>query len=520
MDDDIASIDSSLLSFDSYMPSDDDSTTTSAVPAHDSQSPTHAKVITERKVKAVQTWSFSRKPSSTEPTHDTKGHRIWYCKYKQCSNYRAISTTNARAHLRKIHGITILEAQSIVKRATAERLKGLFERQGLQAEDIRKKSQERALTEVLNKQLFLDALVQLICVRNLPYNCVEWPELRALLLTVNQACEHLFIDSHSTVPKLIHNAFVQDKGLLKERLQRALSKIHFSVDCWSSPNRKNFQAICSHFVDESGILRKALLALPYHPNGHGGEFQAIEFSKVVDDFDIADQIGYFVSDNATSNDKMLRYISNGLQERGIRSFKPNQRRIRCHGHIVNIAVQAFLFLIDEEAVEAALATAQQVFESGGDTDIEDHMAERFNEASEDIWRQIGPLGKLHNFAVWLRKSNNRYNEFHSRAKKMLTLDNDTRWNSWYTMLELAIRLKQYINEMYEAHYNELEDDFISPSDWRLLQEIRDFLQPFYRVTMETQGDFATLDRTLYTMDFLVKHYKKAEVGTLLLLWLG
>jgi hypothetical protein len=60
------------------------------------------------------------------------------------------------------------------------------------------------------------------------------------------------------------------------------------------------------------------------------------------------------------------------------------------------------------------------------------------------------------------------------------------------MLELATGLKEHIND------DELEDDFISTSDWRLLQEIRDFLQPFYRVKMETQGDYATLDRTLYT----------------------
>jgi hypothetical protein len=74
--------------------------------------------------------------------------------------------------------------------------------------------------------------------------------------------------------------------------------------------------------------------------------------------------------------------------------------------------------------------------------------------------------------------------------------------------------------MFEAYYNDLEDDFISPSDWSLLQEIGDFLQPFYRITMETQGEFATLDRTLYTMDFLVNHYKKSEVDSLLLLRVG
>jgi hypothetical protein len=109
MDDDTASTDCSLLSsFDSDMPFDDGSAVTLAHPASTtpSPSPAPAKVIAERKVKAVQTWSFARPPSSTEPKHDAKGHRIWYCKYRQCSSYRAISTTNARAHLRKTHGIT------------------------------------------------------------------------------------------------------------------------------------------------------------------------------------------------------------------------------------------------------------------------------------------------------------------------------------------------------------------------------------------------------------------------------
>ena len=38
----------------------------------------------------------------------------------------------------------------------------------------------------------------------------------------------------------------------------------------------------------------------------------------------------------------------------------------------------------------------------------------------------------------------------------------------------------------------------------------DFLQLFFRVTQETQGDFSTLDHTLYTMDFLISYYRKAE----------
>jgi hypothetical protein len=66
--------------------------------------------------------------------------------------YSAINTTNARKHLRVKHGITVEEDPSKVKKATYERLEGLFHKQGLLASDARKKSQEKVLREVPSQQ--------------------------------------------------------------------------------------------------------------------------------------------------------------------------------------------------------------------------------------------------------------------------------------------------------------------------------------------------------------------------------
>jgi hypothetical protein len=118
-----------------------------------------------------------------------------------------------------------------VKKATHERLEGLFHKQGLLAADARKKSQEKVLRKVVNKKIVHEALAQLITVRNLPHNAVEWPEIRALLLSVNWTVEDVLIDSHSTVPKLINRSFTLDKETLKQRLHSAISKIHFTIDC-------------------------------------------------------------------------------------------------------------------------------------------------------------------------------------------------------------------------------------------------------------------------------------------------
>ncbi len=67
-------------------------------------------------------------------------------------------------------------------------------------------------------------------------------------------------------------------------------------------------------------------------------------------------------------------------------------------------------------------------------------------------------------------------------KKILTLDNDTRWNSWFKILKIALELQSYINTILAKYYDEIKLNFFSPEDWRIFCDIYDFLQPFFRVT--------------------------------------
>jgi hypothetical protein len=76
---------------------------------------------------------------------------------------------------------------------------------------------------------------------------------------------------------------------------------------------------------------------------------------------------------------------------------------------------------------------------------------------------MGALGKIYNIAVWLRALTEQYQSFVKLAHKMIPRDNDTRWNSWLTMLESAIDLKSsirvFINKNYtNLHKNQLSTD--------------------------------------------------------------
>jgi hypothetical protein len=166
-------------------------------------------------------------------------------------------------------------------------------------------------------------------------------------------------------------------------------------------------------------------------------------------------------------------------------------------------VQAFLFysLIEIEQLES-----YDEQEKRGE--VED------KEEKQVVFRLLGPLSKLHNIIVYIRGSTSHITEFLDLAERMIPLDNRTRWNSWFEMLVVADQKGGAIDSYTKNHFAILEADYLTPEDWKQLCTIKDFLQPFYRVTLETQGDHATIDKVLFTMDILVQYFESMLVSKL------
>ncbi|KAG7403201.1 hypothetical protein Forpe1208_v016468 [Fusarium oxysporum f. sp. rapae] len=88
--------------------------------------------------------------------------------------------------------------------------------------------EEQVLRNVLNPKAAMEALVQLVTVRNLPYNCNTWPELHALLMAANYTAEELINTSHGHVQKLCSNSYAIHKDILRKKLQSSPAKLHLS----------------------------------------------------------------------------------------------------------------------------------------------------------------------------------------------------------------------------------------------------------------------------------------------------
>jgi hypothetical protein len=135
-----------------------------------------------------------------------------------------------------------------------------------------------------------------------------------------------------------------------------------------------------------------------------------------------------------------------------RSWEAKHWRIRCSGHIINLAIQAFLFadIIRVKELESY--------------DNEDKTGEGDKEARKAKFRLMGPLGKMYNIVIYIRGSTARIAEFVELAGRRIPLDNRTRWNSWYLMLTMALPLRSAIDEYCQNYESDLKNDELTPED--------------------------------------------------------
>jgi hypothetical protein len=130
------------------------------------------------------------------------------------------------------------------------------------------------------------------------------------------------------------------------------------------------------------------------------------------------------------------------------------------------------------------------------------------------WRRKGPLGKLHNIVVYIQRSPQRIAAFLKLGSgKRLVRDNKTRWNSWYAMIDCAIQERIHLAIDLFCHQTgkDIEADWLSHKDWAVLTNIHHFLKFFHQATLATEGQRATIERILSTMEFLLE---QLELGKL------
>jgi len=96
-------------------------------------------------------------------------------------------------------------------------------------------------------------------------------------------------------------SYEKERKEIEKSLPRARSLIHFTMDLWTSPNHIALLGIVAHFVDSTGCLNRALLALREIEGVHTGENQCRIFVAVLEEYRIQHKTRFIMLDNASNN---------------------------------------------------------------------------------------------------------------------------------------------------------------------------------------------------------------------------
>lgn len=233
-------------------------------------------------------------------------------------------------------------------------LKLLFNKQPLKKQEEALDEEKRVLKAAADPATLKAALLRLLLRHDMPRNAVKWPELHSLIHAANRMAVGVLPTSHGTIRASIALSFRQKQLQVRDILRSAKSPIHITTDTWHSLNSKELQAINAHFVGKSGRLRKALIGLAELESGHSGPKVAKNVPRALKWYGIEHRLGYVTGDNHGANDTLCAALAEELED-----WDPVRNRLRCLGYIINLAVQAFLFAKDDEAVEEAERQSQR-----------------------------------------------------------------------------------------------------------------------------------------------------------------
>jgi hypothetical protein len=406
----------------------------------------------------------------------------------------------------------------------------------------RPQKSQRTLQESLQKtvvskttgQTFRDTLLGWISKANIPFSGIEHPLFRQLLCLLNKdLVQELLPLCGDTVKSWLNAEVESQKGLLKKELAASPYKKHLSFDLWTSPNQYALLGITIHFVSASQQLQSRFLALKRVLGSHGGENLGLVLQSVIDDFAISDTLGYLIADNADSCDGAVRELFcslPGAESAGDEVAElSTQRRIRCVNHQLNLVATGFLEGSKKEALKKL-----------------DSRSEEYKSLLEEIefledWRQSSAIRRLHNLMTWIRKSPQRREQFLDLTYGKLTeeellefgqvlwnlrdlgglmvkQDNDTRWNSFLTSAERAMKLKDPIEIFQRRALQEKDPKRRLPAeyvlrndDWSFLTIAIEILTPCQRLTklFESKAPhFAEVAASLY---YLLDHFREKKV---------
>lgn len=267
-----------------------------------------------------------------------------------------------------------------------------------------------------------------VCM-SIPSSIAGNSHFRSFLRIFNSSLMASIPLSNDKIRTWIVAEFHRRKQLVRAELQKSRSNINLSFDIWTSANYEAYLAVLCYSFDDKYQNQTLLLGFRRVIGADSGANQAEIILSIIQEYEIASKLGYFVLNNNTSNDICVDQISRELRP----DLNTKERRLQCVGNIVNHAATEFLFGKYVNGFQMKAVVSRKA---------------RLEQREFEIWRKKGSIGKLHNLIKYVCYTPQRREKFQDICDEedeegsgpklqdlMVICDNATQWNSAYAMIE-------------------------------------------------------------------------------------
>jgi len=187
-------------------------------------------------------WVYKYMRDNVSPQHlflSAAGKPEWRCRFCLQNYDLSGGTLNPKLHLNREHDI--LEDSPMGKRARNVQI-DIETAINSATENPQKRrklhNNENTSSIPLNGNVVEVLYTKFIATCNQPLRLVECPEFRAFLTYLNSDIDIWLAVSHTTIAIWVQRQYLIEKKLKVQRVQSAQSRIHISMDLWTSQTAK------------------------------------------------------------------------------------------------------------------------------------------------------------------------------------------------------------------------------------------------------------------------------------------
>ena len=164
---------------------------------------------------------------------------------------------------------------------------------------------------------------------------------------VNVEANDLLPRALATIRQDLRCAVDGQISLIQRSISKAKSQVHIICDAWTSPNGYAIWGIQAQYLDYKFDLQCITIGLKRLQSAHDGRTLAGVTYAVIKQYGFKKSLGYAILDNASTNNALAVALADLLCADEL-NWNPIQRRIRCFGHVVNLAASAFIYIDPKE----------------------------------------------------------------------------------------------------------------------------------------------------------------------------